>query len=124
MQFIQKLVAYAYCLFNYLFFFQALTMASQYDKLSWKGKLKRSIENWRNFSLQILYLYILLKFSYTEVRDLLRIWRDDGERRSKDVVDLWELKLMPKIDQLGNESTTNYSHQHNAANCLYNHYFM
>ncbi|XP_076245638.1 ER membrane protein complex subunit 2-A isoform X2 [Calliopsis andreniformis] len=51
-----------------------LTMADQYAKLSWK-----------------------------EVRDLFRTWREDGERRSKDVVDLWELKLMGKIDQLGNE---------------------
>ncbi|KZC04191.1 PREDICTED: ER membrane protein complex subunit 2-B-like [Dufourea novaeangliae] len=49
-------------------------MASPYDKLSWK-----------------------------EVRDLLRTWREDGERQSKDVVDLWETKLMAKIDQLGNE---------------------
>ncbi|XP_017762568.1 PREDICTED: ER membrane protein complex subunit 2-like isoform X2 [Eufriesea mexicana] len=43
------------------------------------------------------------KFSWKEVRDLFRTWREDGERRSKDVVDLWESKLMGKIDQLGNE---------------------
>ncbi|XP_076391532.1 ER membrane protein complex subunit 2 isoform X1 [Megachile rotundata] len=51
-----------------------LAMADEYDKLSWK-----------------------------EVRDLFRTWREDNERRSKDVVDLWESKLMGKIDQLGNE---------------------
>lgn len=35
---------------------------------------------------------------------MFRTWREDNERRSKDVVDLWESKLMEKIDQLGNES--------------------
>ncbi|XP_053970689.1 ER membrane protein complex subunit 2-like isoform X2 [Hylaeus volcanicus] len=49
-------------------------MRSQYDKLSWK-----------------------------EVRELFRIWREDSERRSKDVVILWKNILAPKIDQLGNE---------------------
>ncbi|XP_050482642.1 ER membrane protein complex subunit 2-like isoform X2 [Bombus huntii] len=34
---------------------------------------------------------------------MFRTWREDSERRSKDVVDLWESKLMAKIDQLGNE---------------------
>lgn len=43
-------------------------------------------------------------FIYVEVRDMFRTWREDSERRSKDVVDLWESKLMAKIDQLGNES--------------------
>lgn len=43
------------------------------------------------------------KLSWTEVRDLLRTWREDSERRSKDVVDFWENTLMGKIDRLGNE---------------------
>lgn len=37
------------------------------------------------------------------MRDLFRTWREDRERRSKDIVDLWESTLMSKIDQLGNE---------------------
>ncbi|CAD1469584.1 unnamed protein product, partial [Heterotrigona itama] len=37
------------------------------------------------------------------VRELFRTWREDSERRSKDVVDLWESKLMGKVDQLGSE---------------------
>lgn len=45
-----------------------------------------------------------MEFWYIEVRELFRIWREDSERRSKDVVDLWETKLMGKINQLGNES--------------------
>ncbi|KAL6260576.1 hypothetical protein P5V15_008097 [Pogonomyrmex californicus] len=43
------------------------------------------------------------KLSWTDVRDLLRTWREDSERRSKDVVDFWENTLMGKIDRLGNE---------------------
>ncbi|XP_014469447.1 PREDICTED: uncharacterized protein LOC106741701 isoform X2 [Dinoponera quadriceps] len=54
--------------------FRAETMAECYDKLSW-----------------------------TEVRDLLRTWREDSERRSRDVVNCWEKKLVNKIDHLGNE---------------------
>lgn len=42
-----------------------------------------------------------------EVRDLFRTWRENNERRSKDVMDLWDTKLMSKIDQLGNESMIN-----------------
>lgn len=40
----------------------------------------------------------------TDVRDLLRTWRENSERQSKDVVDIWENKLMFKVDNLGNES--------------------
>ncbi|XP_012286223.1 ER membrane protein complex subunit 2-like [Orussus abietinus] len=43
------------------------------------------------------------KMLWTEVRDLFRTWREESERRSKDVVDLWENVLMLKMDQLGNE---------------------
>ncbi|KAH0948128.1 hypothetical protein HN011_012422 [Eciton burchellii] len=43
------------------------------------------------------------KLSWTEIRDLLRTWREDSERRSKDVVDFWENMLKRKIDHLGNE---------------------
>ncbi|XP_076279523.1 ER membrane protein complex subunit 2 [Lasioglossum baleicum] len=43
------------------------------------------------------------KLSWKEARDLLRTWREDGERRSSDVVHLWERKLMLKMGQLGNE---------------------
>lgn len=48
-----------------------------------------------------------LCYCYTEVRDLLRTWREDSERRSKDVVDFWENTLMGEIDRLGNESIIN-----------------
>lgn len=39
-----------------------------------------------------------------EVRDIFRIWRENSERKSKDVVDLWESTLKSKINNLGNES--------------------
>lgn len=47
------------------------------------------------------------RFCCTEIRDLLRTWREDSERRSKDVVDFWENTLIGKIDRLGSESTIN-----------------
>lgn len=43
------------------------------------------------------------KLSWQEIRDLLRTWRENEERKSKDVVDLWVETLMWKLDQLGNE---------------------
>lgn len=43
------------------------------------------------------------KLSWTEARDLLRTWREDSERRSQDVVNIWENTLMGKVDRLGSE---------------------
>lgn len=37
------------------------------------------------------------------MRDLLRKWREDNERRSDDIVQLWESVLQEKVDKLGNE---------------------
>lgn len=42
-------------------------------------------------------------FTWTDVRDLFRVWRENSERKSKDVVDLWESTLKSKINNLGNE---------------------
>lgn len=39
-----------------------------------------------------------------DVRELFRVWRENNERKSKDVVDLWESTLKSKVDNLGNES--------------------
>ncbi|XP_001603293.1 ER membrane protein complex subunit 2-like isoform X2 [Nasonia vitripennis] len=41
--------------------------------------------------------------SWSDARELLRIWRENSERRSKDVVEIWESILMPHVDNLGNE---------------------
>jgi len=41
--------------------------------------------------------------SWSEARDILRNWRENSERRSKDVVDIWESILMPHVESLGNE---------------------
>ncbi|XP_012266610.1 ER membrane protein complex subunit 2-A-like [Athalia rosae] len=41
--------------------------------------------------------------SWTDVRDLFRTWREDSERKSEDVVELWESILADKIHKLGNE---------------------
>lgn len=39
----------------------------------------------------------------TEVRDLFRKWREDNERKSDDVIQLWENVLEEKIHKLDNE---------------------
>uniref|UniRef100_A0A6B2EID9 ER membrane protein complex subunit 2 n=1 Tax=Phlebotomus kandelakii TaxID=1109342 RepID=A0A6B2EID9_9DIPT len=41
--------------------------------------------------------------SWSEVRDLFRKWREDNERKSEDVVNLWEAVLEDKQQKLGNE---------------------
>lgn len=42
--------------------------------------------------------------SIIEARDLLRTWRENSERKSREIVDLWELSLRDKMEMLGNES--------------------
>lgn len=39
-----------------------------------------------------------------EVRDLMRKWRENNERNSEDVIELWETILEDKVSKLGNES--------------------
>ncbi|XP_034941115.1 ER membrane protein complex subunit 2-like [Chelonus insularis] len=43
------------------------------------------------------------QLSWTEARDLLRTWRENSERKSREIVELWEMVLMDKMEQLGNE---------------------
>lgn len=38
-----------------------------------------------------------------DVRDLFRKWRDDNERKSEEVIILWETLLAEKANKLGNE---------------------
>lgn len=45
----------------------------------------------------------LFYFSFSEVRDLFRKWREDNERKSDDIIQLWEAVLEAKISKLGNE---------------------
>lgn len=47
--------------------------------------------------------YNLDEMSWTDVRDLFRKWRDDNERKSDDVMQLWEAILRDKQSKLGNE---------------------
>lgn len=42
-------------------------------------------------------------FPFTAVRDLFRKWREDNERRSDDVIQLWEGVLEEKLHKLDNE---------------------
>ncbi|KAK7864993.1 hypothetical protein R5R35_004956 [Gryllus longicercus] len=41
--------------------------------------------------------------SWSDARDLLRLWREDNERKSQDVVNLWETILSKNIFKLGDE---------------------
>ncbi|XP_046994537.1 ER membrane protein complex subunit 2-like [Schistocerca americana] len=43
------------------------------------------------------------KLSWSEVRDLFRKWREENERNSREIVDLWETVLMKKVHKLGDE---------------------
>lgn len=47
------------------------------------------------------YNYELM--SWSDVRDLFRKWREDNERKSEDVVQLWEAVLEDKVHKAGNE---------------------
>lgn len=40
---------------------------------------------------------------FLEARDLLRKWRDDNERKSDDVVQLWKCVVVDKLNKFGNE---------------------
>ncbi|XP_066992830.1 ER membrane protein complex subunit 2-A [Anabrus simplex] len=40
---------------------------------------------------------------WSEARNLLRTWREDNERKSLDVVELWETVLLKKAHKLGDE---------------------
>lgn len=40
---------------------------------------------------------------FTDARDHFRKWREDNERRSDDVIQLWELALEDKVSKTGNE---------------------
>lgn len=42
-------------------------------------------------------------FPFTEIRDLFRKWREDNERRSDEVIHLWETVLEEKQHKLDNE---------------------
>lgn len=45
---------------------------------------------------------------FTEARSLLRTWRENSERKSREIVDIWHSVLMDKMEQLGNESKIRY----------------
>ncbi|XP_055542181.1 ER membrane protein complex subunit 2-like [Wyeomyia smithii] len=47
--------------------------------------------------------YNIDEMSWTDVRNLFRKWRDDNERKSDDVMQLWDAILSDKQNKLGNE---------------------
>lgn len=74
------------------------------DNVNWTGelfKLKSILQITRQF-------LVMSEFSinkiFTEVRDLFRKWRENNERNSEDVIELWEAILEDKCHKLGNES--------------------
>lgn len=51
---------------------------------------------------QCIIKYIMV--FVTEAKDLLRQWRENNERRSEDVMELWAAVLNEDLTKLGNES--------------------
>ncbi|XP_058129280.1 ER membrane protein complex subunit 2-like [Anopheles ziemanni] len=47
--------------------------------------------------------YNVEEMSWSDVRNLFRKWRDDNERKSEDVMQLWDAILSSKQGKLGNE---------------------
>lgn len=45
-----------------------------------------------------------MTFLFPEARDQLRLWREENERRSLEVVDMWDNDLQSNIHKLGDES--------------------
>uniref|UniRef100_A0A0K8TQ66 ER membrane protein complex subunit 2 n=1 Tax=Tabanus bromius TaxID=304241 RepID=A0A0K8TQ66_TABBR len=43
------------------------------------------------------------EMSWSDVRDLFRKWREENERKSEDVIQLWEAILEDKVHKVGNE---------------------
>uniref|UniRef100_A0A0C9QBU0 ER membrane protein complex subunit 2 n=1 Tax=Fopius arisanus TaxID=64838 RepID=A0A0C9QBU0_9HYME len=41
--------------------------------------------------------------SWTEARDQLRTWRENSDRKSREIVGLWDSLLVNKVENLGNE---------------------
>lgn len=40
---------------------------------------------------------------FPEAQEILKKFREDNERKSKEVLDLWESSIKHKIQQLGND---------------------
>lgn len=47
--------------------------------------------------------YINIVLHYLEAQEKLKKYREDNERKSKEVLDLWESSVKHKIKQLGND---------------------
>jgi hypothetical protein len=69
-----------------------------YDvNLSWSGK---------KYFLNLIKIMSKMPFfpCHAEVRDLFRTWREEKERKSREVVDMWLSNLQPMAHKLGDES--------------------
>ena len=67
---------------------------------NWDGKIKK---------LELIRFLIGIKIfkSLKDAKRLLRLWRDENIRNSKDVVELWERLVHSNIGKFGDESTEN-----------------
>lgn len=51
-----------------------------------------------------MYPILRLKYDiFVEAQEKLKKYREDNERKSKEVLDLWESSVKHKIKQLGND---------------------
>lgn len=51
----------------------------------------------------ILFVYTVIIFVYLEAQEKLKKYREDNERKSKEVLELWDSSVKHKIKQLGND---------------------
>lgn len=50
-----------------------------------------------------LVFYTAIVFIHLEAQDKLKKYREDNERKSKEVLELWDSSVKHKIKQLGND---------------------
>ena len=51
---------------------------------------------------------MLQRMSLTEVKDILKTWREDNSRKSDEIIEHWEDTIREEIDDLGNTYKSYY----------------
>lgn len=57
-----------------------------------------------NYSTRIIILYYKWWVVFIDIRDKLRVWREDNVRQSNEIITMWDTVLQDKINKLGDES--------------------
>lgn len=62
---------------------------------------------------------LLSKYLFSEIRDKLRLWREDNVRQSSNVIKMWDTVLQDKITKFGDERKYDYHYNVCYAYSLY-----